>query len=91
MATEACLRCRVSGRVQGVWFRDSTRRKAESLGIHGSAVNLPDGSVEVIACGTPDALSALRAWLQQGPELAQVDAVHCAAHAEPVAAGFQIG
>ena len=60
------------GRVQGVWFRDSTRREAERLGITGHAINLPDGSVEVLACGASDALAELEDWLRQGPPLASV-------------------
>lgn len=66
---------RVSGRVQGVWFRDSTRREAEQLGITGHAINLGSGDVEVLACGSKDALDALFAWLHRGPPLAQVSGV----------------
>jgi acylphosphatase len=58
--------------VQGVWFRDSTRREAERLGISGHAINLPNGSVEVLACGASDALAELEDWLRQGPPLASV-------------------
>ncbi len=72
-----CIRCNVSGRVQGVWFRASTQQRAEQLGIRGSARNLADGSVEVVACGKDDALEKLRDWLSQGPELAQVTGVVC--------------
>ncbi len=75
--TEA-LRCRVTGRVQGVFFRASAERKARSLGIVGHARNLPDGSVEVLAVGTAGALSELRAWLAAGPPQARVTAVECA-------------
>ena len=53
MAHEARL-FTVHGRVQGVWFRDSTRREAERLAIAGHAINLPDGKVEVLACGSPE-------------------------------------
>lgn len=73
----ACIRCKVKGRVQGVWFRDSTRRKALSLDLTGYAVNLPGGSVEVIACGDPQMLAVLREWLWEGPELARVTSVDC--------------
>jgi acylphosphatase len=55
-----------------VWFRDSTRREAERLGISGHAINLPNGSVEVLACGASDALAELEDWLRQGPPLASV-------------------
>ena len=58
--------------MQGVWFRDSTRREAERLGITGHAVNLQDGSVEVLAQGTSDAVAELEQWLHQGPPLASV-------------------
>ncbi len=72
----ACRRFLVSGKVQGVWFRASTRQQAVALGLTGEAVNLADGRVEVIACGEPAALDALADWLWQGPELARVDHVH---------------
>jgi len=65
----------ISGRVQGVWFRDSTRREAQSLGLHGHAINLDNGDVEVLACGSRDALDALAEWLWQGPPLAKVSNV----------------
>ena len=66
---------RVKGRVQGVWFRDSTRREAEQLGISGYAINLENGDVEVYACGPEAALDALCEWLRQGPPLARVTSV----------------
>lgn len=72
-----CLRCRISGRVQGVWFRASTRQQAGRLGLCGFAHNRPDGSVEVVACGEAAALQLLHDWLWQGPEGARVDAVQC--------------
>ena len=61
--------------MQGVWFRDSTRRQAESLHLTGYARNLPDGSVEVLACGSELSLDALRDWLEEGPPLARVSKV----------------
>lgn len=70
-----CLRCVVSGRVQGVFFRESTRQEAESLGVTGSAVNLPDGRVEILACGEESAVRALVDWLWEGPRLAEVEDV----------------
>ena len=71
----ACRRYRVTGRVQGVFFRASTRTAALDLGLCGYAKNLDDGSVEVLACGSAAALDALDEWLQQGPPTAQVDSV----------------
>lgn len=65
----------VTGRVQGVWFRDSTRREAQAHGVTGYAVNLANGDVEVLGYGTRDALDHLHAWLRKGPPLAAVTAV----------------
>ena len=68
-------RCYVAGRVQGVFYRASTRSRAEALGVTGHARNLPDGRVEVLACGSPSAVEALCAWLWEGPPGAHVTAV----------------
>ncbi len=65
----------ITGKVQGVYFRHSTRLQAERLGVRGVARNLPDGSVEVIADGTPEAVQNLREWLHSGPPGARVAAV----------------
>jgi acylphosphatase len=65
----------ITGKVQGVYFRHSTRREAERLGVRGVARNLPDGSVEVIAQGTSEAVENLREWLHSGPSGARVAAV----------------
>lgn len=62
----------VSGKVQGVFFRASTARMAEQLGLRGYARNLPDGRVEVVALGDAASLVTLAGWLRQGPALAQV-------------------
>jgi len=61
--------------VQGVFFRDSTRDVAHTLKLDGHAINLPDGSVEVVACGSDDAIARLCEWLQEGPRLASVTSV----------------
>ena len=66
---------RVVGRVQGVYFRHSTRIEAEKLGIRGVARNLSDGSVEVFARGENSAVQALRDWLSLGPPQARVESV----------------
>lgn len=65
----------ISGRVQGVFYRASTRNKAHELGLTGYAKNLPDGRVEVLAAGSEEALLLLEKWLWQGPPAAQVTAV----------------
>jgi acylphosphatase len=70
-----CLRCLVTGRVQGVGFRYATAEKAEALGVTGYVRNLPDRRVEVLACGEEKAVTALRDWLWQGPQLARVSDV----------------
>lgn len=70
-------RCIVRGKVQGVFFRASTRKVALELGLLGWAKNCPDGSVEVLASGPENAVSQLTTWLQQGPAHARVDDVKC--------------
>ncbi len=65
----------VSGKVQGVWFRASTRREADRLGITGYAINLDSGDVEVYAVGYPRELGELEDWLRQGPSRAEVASV----------------
>ena len=72
-----CLRCYVSGRVQGVGFRYATADQALNLGVTGYVRNLPDRRVEVMACGEERAVNALRNWLWQGPQLARVSEVRC--------------
>lgn len=63
----------VFGRVQGIFFRDHTRRRAGSLGLGGWVRNLPDGRVEVLAEGEKEGLETLISWLQEGPPLAMVE------------------
>ena len=65
----------VKGRVQGVFFRESTRRVAEGLGITGHAINLSNGDVEVLACGDESALDQLAEYLESGPTMACVTSV----------------
>lgn len=81
----------VSGRVQGVFYRASTRSEAERLGIAGTARNLADGRVEVVASGTDAALAALERWLRQGPPGARVDDVARESIDDRAMPGFRIG
>ncbi len=81
----------VSGHVQGVFFRASTRDQAQRLGLRGYASNLPDGRVEVLAIGEADAIDALERWLQQGPPHAHVQSVVREADADDGREGFVIG
>ena len=87
----AAARFIVRGKVQGVWFRASTRNVAVRLGLTGHARNLANGDVEVLAMGDAEAIATLADWLQQGPPLARVDAV-LRSDAEAVAMrDFEIG
>jgi acylphosphatase len=65
-------RCVVSGRVQGVFYRASAQQRARSIGIAGHARNLPDGTVEVLACGEEAAVLEFIQWLWIGPSAAKV-------------------
>lgn len=80
----------ISGEVQGVFFRASTRDVATSLGLNGYARNLPDGRVEVVAEGDVAAMQQLREWLQHGPELARVDEIIESDSPLPTVDGFRI-
>ncbi|WP_208869845.1 acylphosphatase [Streptomyces lydicus] len=65
----------VSGNVQGVFFRDSCRRTASGLGVAGWVRNLPDGTVEAVFEGEPDAVQRMVEWAHEGPPMAHVEAV----------------
>lgn len=67
-----CVHLIVSGKVQGVFFRDSTRKKALQLGLKGYAKNLTDGTVEVVAQGSQEKLEEFIAFIRKGPGIAQV-------------------
>ena len=69
------LQAVVSGKVQGVWYRQSTVEQAASLGVHGWVRNLPDGRVEAWLEGEEQAVRALARWLEQGPPKAEVSGV----------------
>jgi acylphosphatase len=62
----------VKGKVQGVFYRQTTQEKAAILGITGTVRNLPDRSVKIIATGTKEQLDKLSAWCRQGPSRAEV-------------------
>ena len=70
-----CKRCLVGGRVQGVYYRATAARRARELGIHGYARNLPDGRVEVLACGENESVSAFVKWLWIGSSASKVTSV----------------
>jgi len=65
----------VGGRVQGVWFRESARRRAEELGVSGWVRNTAEGTVEAELEGAADDVAVLVSWLGLGPPQARVDSV----------------
>ena len=75
MATTEHRTFQISGRVQGVFYRQSTQTEARRLGLHGYARNNSDGTVTVEAEGPPEALAALEKWCRQGPPAARVTGV----------------
>ncbi len=86
-----CKKCLVSGRVQGVFYRATCQRHARELGVRGYARNLPDGRVEVLACGDPAAVHEFIEWLWEGSAASRVEAVDVSdapPHAEPVSEDF---
>jgi acylphosphatase len=83
-------RALVSGRVQGVFFRDSARQEASRRGVAGLARNLPDGRVEVVLEGPPDAVDAVLSWLRRGPAYARVDTVEVTEGQPAGLHGFEI-
>lgn len=68
----------VSGKVQGVFYRQSTREKATTIGITGTVENLSNGEVKIIATGTKEQLETLILWCRQGPPKAIVTTVEIA-------------
>ena len=70
-----CRKCVVSGRVQGVYYRATAAQRARQLGITGHARNLPDGRVEVFACGPQPEVTTFIEWLWTGSSASKVTAV----------------
>jgi acylphosphatase len=85
-------RCRVvvSGRVQGVWFRDACRREAEAQGLAGWVRNRPDGKVEAAFEGPSEAVAALVTWCATGPPRARVVRVQQFEELPTGASGFAV-
>ena len=80
----------VSGRVQGVFFRDSCRSRALELGVAGTVENLADGTVALVAEGDPGAVDALLAWCRGGPPRAVVTDVAVRDEAPRGHEGFRV-
>jgi len=72
MDNTLCIHAFVSGRVQGVFYRDSTQKQAIKLGIVGWVKNCDDGRVEVVAKGEKEDVEKLIKWLKKGPQFAKV-------------------
>lgn len=81
----------VRGQVQGVFFRDSTRKQARSAGVAGRARNLDDGSVEVVLEGPADAVQRVIDFCRQGPDRAQVREVVFSEEPPEGLTSFEIG
>ncbi len=69
------VRVRARGRVQGVFFRDSTRRAAETRGVAGWVANVPDGSVEAVFEGDEDAVESMVRLCREGPGHSEVESL----------------
>jgi acylphosphatase len=80
----------VHGRVQGVFFRDTARRQAESRGVSGWVTNRPDGAVEAVFEGQPDDVEAMLRFCRQGPRGAEVDDVEVSEEEPEGLSGFRI-
>lgn len=74
--TRQHLNITIRGKVQGVFFRDATKQRAQMLGVAGFVRNEPDGTVSIEAEGKPKQLDALLAWVKTGTERAHVEDVH---------------
>jgi acylphosphatase len=75
VSEKSALHCWITGTVQGVFFRDSTTRRARELGLAGWVRNLPDGRVEALFCGTKEACELALAYVRVGPPSSQVSDV----------------
>ena len=80
----------ITGRVQGVFYRDTTLRRAEALGVAGWVRNCADGSVEVVAEGPPAAVEALLDYCREGPPRAVVEGVDVRTEAPEGLSGFDV-
>jgi acylphosphatase len=73
--SQICVKANVKGTVQGVGFRFHTVHEGLQGGLSGYAMNLPDGSVEVLACGSEANVNKLLTWLESGPKTSRVDSI----------------
>jgi acylphosphatase len=80
----------VHGDVQGVFFRDSLRERAEQRGVTGWVRNRPDGTVEAVFEGDEDAVASLVRWCQEGPRRADVESVETSDEEPEGLSGFSV-
>ncbi len=80
----------VRGRVQGVFFRDSTRTRAQSAGVVGWVSNRSDGAVEAVFEGAPEAVRRMVEFARRGPAHASVDEVEVTEEPPEGLSGFQV-
>lgn len=80
----------VHGRVQGVFFRDSTQQRAEAAGVAGWVRNCGDGTVEAVFEGNPDAVERLVRWAHEGPRSARVERVEVMEEEPEGLDGFEV-
>jgi acylphosphatase len=85
-----CVRVRISGRVQGVFFRASCARRADELGLSGWVRNRPDGDLEAVFEGADEAVENIVAWCREGPPHARVDRVQVQAEPPLPETGFRV-
>lgn len=90
MDAETALRVRVTGRVQGVWFRGWTQAEAQERGLRGWVRNEQDGSVSALIAGPSGAVEAMVRALHEGPEAARVISVETEAAEPPGPGGFRV-
>ena len=86
--TRQCRHAYVSGKVQGVYFRQATQEQADALDLDGWVRNLADGRVEVLFEGEAEAVERLQQWLQQGPQQAEVSGLEVSEATLQGIAGF---
>ncbi len=84
------VRVRVSGRVQGVFFRASCAERADELGLSGWIRNVSGGAVEAVFEGTESAVAQMVGWCREGPPLARVDRIDVIDEAPTGGSGFRI-
>ena len=85
-----CVSGRVRGKVQGVWFRRFVQQQAEARGVTGYAENLSDGSVEVLLCGSAEAVAEVQGQVASGPPGAQVVDVQWREQTQSCPTGFSV-